>query len=84
MIECKYKIGDKIMCIKEFVIDWGDGITQTGKVGYTTEIIFINNLEKDKTPIWGTDYVFSVDEINNNFISPAEWREQQINEVLND
>ena len=78
MIECKYKIGDKLFCNKEFIVD-----QNIYKIG---DIIVIYDIDY-KEPIYQIDTeeeLFSVEEINDNFISLAEWREFQIESILND
>ena len=76
MIDCKYKIGDKLFCYKEFFAD-----KNRYKIG---DIIVIYDIDY-KEPMYQVDAeeeLFSVEEINDNFISLAEWRDKQIDSIL--
>ena len=77
MIECKYKVGDKLFCHKEFLVE--KNIYEIG------DTIIIHDIDyKEPYQIDAGEELFSVEEINDNFISLAEWREFQIESILND
>jgi hypothetical protein len=89
MIDFQYKVGTKLMCIKTFHL--GDDPTCTRYTkGICIEIIYISQegkyfpIEAVLLPQRHHNMLFSIKEIQDNFISIAEWREEQINSILND
>ena len=91
-IKCKYKVGDKLVCFQDFFLEAIVGETVSPEPDYVVgDIITIKSAYVDSNtpyPIYalykGEEHLFTVKEINDNFISVAEWRDEQINSILND
>ena len=84
------KIGDIIICNKSYSATIGYQNKIDYNAGDTFVINTIYDLDKNYTyPIRGInnknkDYGFSQKELEDNWITLAEWREQQINSILDD
>lgn len=82
------KIGQKFFVIKNFVINGDYSTDICHKIGEICNVIKIY-VEYQKYPVFvqfsdGTEEQYSYDEINEYFKNMAEWREKQIDEILND
>jgi hypothetical protein len=91
MIELKYKKGDKLFCFQDFFLEPSAGETISPKPDYVVgDIIIITSTDANLHPYpvhatWeGEEHLFTIKEINDNFISFAEWRDNQINSILYD
>lgn len=89
MIKCKYKAGDKLICINNFILTDDPSNTIKGtqyNAGITIKINHISDY--DIYPVYATyngeEHLFTNKEINDNFISIAELRDNQINSILDD
>jgi hypothetical protein len=94
------KVGDKVICIEDYSCQgsYVDQITHSYKIGKRYEIIKIEDemiyiladLNKEDAIFIGVwfricdDKLFGFDVFHDYFITLAEWREQQINSILDD
>jgi hypothetical protein len=92
MIDFKYKPGDKLVCFQDFFLEPILGDTISPEPDYVVgDMITIKSVyAKSNTPFpiygdyKGEEHLFTIKEITDNFISIAEWRDNQINSILND